>query len=175
MQTDQLGMLSNIHLQLADQHDSGTLHPDCIKLAQMASTSVDFSKTGVPVNMSECPKYPRLRPDFMAPSPRAVISQQGHVDFEEDIQEDAALDDLDVDVRPMRFYTSDNILGFLYRAIDEKQFLQQIHNDHELLLSSSASASNSSLMKELLTYVKHAASGFFYHQYKAHAEEIKAG
>lgn len=75
MQTDQLGMLANIHLQLSDQRPLGTLDPDCIKLAQMASISVDFSKTGIPVDMKQCPRYDRIRPDFMAPSPRVFIEE----------------------------------------------------------------------------------------------------
>lgn len=49
METDQLGQISTIHVQLADQKTEGIFHPDCIKLAEMASTAVDFSKTGVPV------------------------------------------------------------------------------------------------------------------------------
>lgn len=49
MENDKLGMICVNHLQLADEHTAGTLHPDCIKLAEMASTAVDFSKTGIPV------------------------------------------------------------------------------------------------------------------------------
>lgn len=50
MQTDQLGQISTVHVQLADQKEEGVFHPDCVKLAQMASTAVDFSKTGIPVS-----------------------------------------------------------------------------------------------------------------------------
>lgn len=50
METDQLGNICNIHQQLADQMAIGTLHKDCIKLAGMASTAVDYSKTGIPVS-----------------------------------------------------------------------------------------------------------------------------
>lgn len=50
METDQLGQISTVHVQLADQRSEGVFHPDCIKLAQMASTAVDFSKTGIPVS-----------------------------------------------------------------------------------------------------------------------------
>lgn len=55
-----------MHLTLADQRKGGTLDPDCIKLAQMASTAVDFSQTGIPVNMTQAPRFKRaIRPDFM--------------------------------------------------------------------------------------------------------------
>lgn len=50
METDQLGQISIIHVQLADQRPDGVFDVDCIKLAQMASTAVDFSKTGIPVS-----------------------------------------------------------------------------------------------------------------------------
>lgn len=50
METDQLGRISMTHMQLADRRPNGTLDPDCLKLAEMASTAVDFSKTGIPVS-----------------------------------------------------------------------------------------------------------------------------
>jgi len=53
METDQLGYICNTHLQVADQMADGTLNPSCLKLAEMASTAVDFSKTGVAVSTSK--------------------------------------------------------------------------------------------------------------------------
>lgn len=50
MENDQLGRYSKLHLQLADQYLEGSIHPDCITLAGMCSTAVDFSKTGIPVS-----------------------------------------------------------------------------------------------------------------------------
>ena len=50
MENDALGRISTLHQTLADQKDDGTLDPDCILLAEMASTAVDFSKTGIPVS-----------------------------------------------------------------------------------------------------------------------------
>lgn len=52
METDQLGYIRNTHLQVADQMADGTLNPSCLQLAEMASTAVDFSKTGVPVSLA---------------------------------------------------------------------------------------------------------------------------
>jgi hypothetical protein len=54
METDQLGRIAVLHRVLADQNPEGTLHPSCITLAEMHSTAVDFSKTGIPVR-SELP------------------------------------------------------------------------------------------------------------------------
>ena len=49
MENDQLGRIVTVHTQQADRRDGGTQHPDCITLAEMHSTAVDFLKTGIPV------------------------------------------------------------------------------------------------------------------------------
>jgi hypothetical protein len=49
METDQLGRIAVLHRVLADQEAEGTLHRNCTILAEMHSTAVDFSKTGIPV------------------------------------------------------------------------------------------------------------------------------
>ena len=53
MENDQLGRIAMLHRTLADKSLMGTFDPDCIKLAEMHSTAVDFSKTGVQVNGSQ--------------------------------------------------------------------------------------------------------------------------
>ena len=104
MESDLLGMISNVHMQLADQRDLGTFDRDCIHLASMASTAVEFSKTGIAVDITRVPKHPRFRPDFMAPSPRVVVSEQGYLDLEEeDNEEDAGLEGLDPERRSVRY------------------------------------------------------------------------
>jgi hypothetical protein len=52
METDQLGRIATTHQVLADQKPLGTRDPDCKLLAEMHSTAVDFSKTGVPVRFA---------------------------------------------------------------------------------------------------------------------------
>jgi hypothetical protein len=64
MQSDKLGVIAIKHMILADQNEFGTSHSDCKKLAQLHSTAVDFSKTGVPVNFDEMPYVNRYRPDL---------------------------------------------------------------------------------------------------------------
>lgn len=51
MQNDQLGRIAILHQVLADG-ELGTRSADCLDLASLHSTAVDFSKTGVPV--SQC-------------------------------------------------------------------------------------------------------------------------
>lgn len=50
MEADQLGQIAVQHRVLADARDLGTNDPDCKILAEMHSTAVDFSKTGIPVS-----------------------------------------------------------------------------------------------------------------------------
>lgn len=50
METDLLGVISTRHLQMADQKPLGVFDPACVQLASLASTAVDFSKTGIPVS-----------------------------------------------------------------------------------------------------------------------------
>jgi hypothetical protein len=52
MATDQLGRICNAHKILADQSEDGTKDTRCVILSEMASTAVDFSKTGIAVGPS---------------------------------------------------------------------------------------------------------------------------
>lgn len=49
MENDQLGRIATTHQILADQKPDGTFDADCRLLADLHSTAVDFSKTGIPV------------------------------------------------------------------------------------------------------------------------------
>lgn len=64
MKTDILGLIANRHQILADVSPHGTYGQRCIALAEMHSTAVDFSKTGIPVKLNDMPKAPRTRPDL---------------------------------------------------------------------------------------------------------------
>lgn len=52
MENDQLGRIATLHQNLADQKPSGTFDPECVLLAELHSTAVDFSKTGIPVSLN---------------------------------------------------------------------------------------------------------------------------
>ena len=64
MKTDILGMVATRHQVLADVRVDGTADPECIQLANLHSTAVDSSKTGLPVQVSDLPRPPRTRPDL---------------------------------------------------------------------------------------------------------------
>ncbi|KAL4925196.1 RNA dependent RNA polymerase [Aspergillus undulatus] len=117
MESDKLGVIATKHMILADQMEFGTSHSDCKKLAQLHSTAVDFSKTGVPVNLSEMPFVNRNRPDFLAPGPLAQIHHKEDIQLEARYIHPYPDDD---DTGPVhKYYRSEKILGRLYRAIDE--------------------------------------------------------
>ncbi len=65
MKADRLGVIATRHMILADQMAKGTLHDDCLKLAELHSSAVDFSKSGRPVEFGELPKLESdARPDL---------------------------------------------------------------------------------------------------------------
>ncbi|ORY56863.1 RNA dependent RNA polymerase-domain-containing protein [Pseudomassariella vexata] len=124
MSTDQLGLIAVKHMILADQREAGTVDKDCMLLAQLHSTGVDYSKTGIPVDMSQLRgiKYNRYRPDFLAPAPPANIKNRTEIYFEAPIAPSSDQNDEDDDMGPQfQYYASEKILGQLYRAIDEKK------------------------------------------------------
>ncbi|KAL9096449.1 MAG: hypothetical protein Q9165_001446 [Trypethelium subeluteriae] len=155
MENDRLGQISNMHMQLADQKELGVLHPDCVTLAELASTAVDFSKTGIRItktskaNMTRLPKYSRSRPDFMAPGPR--VKMQGRLEFDKEDEEMEKDDLLSQDDAGFLYYPSHKALGRLYRAIDEHKFLQEVRGDAQHITTL---LPNEPLVKSLWEYIK---------------------
>ncbi|KAK4889907.1 hypothetical protein LTR27_011330 [Elasticomyces elasticus] len=180
METDVLGMLSTRHMQFADQLPDGTRSKECITLAQLASIAVDYSKTGIPVDMDKCPKLdPRrrnCRPDFLAPSPRVIFTQKGYLDMDDDENEDddENFEGLDTERRPFRYYRSEKALGHLYRAIDECQFLSTMPGQSRALDQSVASVSANlpSLLEYALEFGRR--RGVIYEHEKELARDIRA-
>ena len=176
METDQLGMLCNVHMQLADQRPLGTLDPDCVTIAGMASTAVDFSKTGIAVDMKRLPKYTRVRPDFMAPSPRVQVNDSGEIEVEElDPNDDDAFEGIDEERKPLRYYKSNKVLGMLYRNIDEKQFIADMQNSHHVKTRTIGPSHD--LMAKLCDYVLQQAKEYDlqFDDYLNFARDVRAG
>ncbi|KAF4305332.1 RNA-dependent RNA polymerase eukaryotic-type [Botryosphaeria dothidea] len=174
METDQLGRISNIHLQLADRRPNGTLDPDCLKLAEMASTAVDFSKTGIPVDMSQCPRVDMIRPDFMASGPRVIVEKKGAVfqdDDEDDLlDEDDAVGALDPDYKTFRYYESERVLGQLYRAIDEKKIFQEMQR---YATETKSALGGLNLMEQVWAYVLRETALIQWDDYQPLARNIR--
>ncbi|KAL2131949.1 hypothetical protein VTI74DRAFT_4404 [Chaetomium olivicolor] len=122
MRTDHLGVIATRHMILADQKERGTLDQDCIKLAELHSSAVDFSKPGHAVELTQLPRSGRWRPDFLVPGPQITIHNRSAVEMDQDVARQNDEDDEDSEEGPYyRYYASDKILGKLYRSIDEQK------------------------------------------------------
>ncbi|KAK3493461.1 RNA dependent RNA polymerase-domain-containing protein [Neurospora crassa] len=119
MKADHLGVIAVRHMILADERDEGTLDADCLKLAALHSKAVDFSKSGIHVDITELPRPPMYRPDFLVNGPDIKIHDKSTIDMEEQYLRQ---DDDDGDDTPRyKYYKSEKILGHLFRAVDEKK------------------------------------------------------
>ncbi|KAL8967052.1 MAG: hypothetical protein Q9183_003093 [Haloplaca sp. 2 TL-2023] len=174
MENDQLGRIATLHQTVADQRPDGVFNPDCILLAELHSTAVDFSKTGIPVDLSKIPKSSNVRPDFQAPGPRVLIentiTMQPHsgltVDDEDDEDDDEALDS----VPATKYYESFKVLGQLYRAIDEHKFFEEIQRWSR---ASSQLQHTSSLADKVWEYVHSKTALIQYDHYLRFARDVK--
>lgn len=185
MQQDQLGRIATTHLAISDQSEYGTFDPQCMILAELHSSAVDFSKTGIPVRMippsyshhrssflqadiSRIPKIKPYRPDFMAPSPRVDIAEniatlQGNEDHGED--ED---DDDEEGIPGYKYYKSHKALGKLFRGIDEIAFLDELDS---AIRPSDPNAPNTLL--SLWTHVEHETALLVWNHQISTARDIK--
>lgn len=64
--TCRLGVIAIKHMILADMKEAGTVDGDCKVLAEMHSTGVDYSKSGIPIDMNKLRDLTptRVRPDL---------------------------------------------------------------------------------------------------------------
>lgn len=151
MATDQLGVIAIKHMILADMKEAGTVDGDCKVLAEMHSTGVDYSKSGIPIDMNKLRDLTptRVRPDFLAPATPANIIDRTEILFESTkpafMEEE---EDEDDESGPKhKWYKSEKILGKLYRAIDEKKIWRQdIHKN--------VKRQSVSVWDQLLQYIK---------------------
>ncbi|KAF2004377.1 RNA-dependent RNA polymerase [Amniculicola lignicola CBS 123094] len=177
MATDQLGIIANKHMILADQRDQGTVDPGCKMLAEMHSTGVDYSKTGVPVNMSKLReiKMNKYRPDFLSPAPPTNIKDRLDIDFDEKpLPSGVAEEDEDDVVGPnYQYYYSEKINGKLYRSIDERK----IWYDHiRAPIDKLITYPSGNIWDELAKHINiqcHQLGGIKWHNQKKEALEIR--
>ncbi|OAG12010.1 RdRP-domain-containing protein [Paraphaeosphaeria sporulosa] len=124
MATDQLGLIATRHMILADQRSEGTADPDCVILAELHSTGVDYSKTGIPVSMDKFKniRTNRYRPHFLAPAGFTYIKDRTQIEFDVPTRprEDEVQDEDDNSGPQYLYYRSKKINGVLFDAIDER-------------------------------------------------------
>ncbi|KAL8727230.1 MAG: hypothetical protein Q9166_006194 [cf. Caloplaca sp. 2 TL-2023] len=171
MENDQLGRLSTLHVNLADQKPQGVFDPSCLLLAEMCSTAVDFSKTGIPVDMTKTPRSSNIRPDFQAPGPRVLVEKTITVEGLEGQDEDEDEDEIEVveEAPATRYYKSEKVLGKLYRAIDEHDFFEEIQRHSR----SVPKPQGISLAEEVWKYVREKTALIEYTHYLPFARDIK--
>ncbi|KAE9983037.1 hypothetical protein BLS_005054 [Venturia inaequalis] len=173
MKSDNVGLLSNHLMTLADRQDSGIRDKDCVAIAELISNALDFAKTGIKPEMNKLPKFDRrIKPDFMAPGPHVTIdSLEASLQFVEQDEKNPhdPVATLDPDQRKMVYYKSDKVLGRLFRMIDEKGFYDQLR------ASTHADAGpQASVLKRVLEYVLKASEGLLYAQYLNLAKDIRS-
>ncbi|KUJ21239.1 rna-dependent rna polymerase-like protein [Mollisia scopiformis] len=166
METDQLGRIATSHQVLADQKNMGTSDPDCKLLAELHSTAVDFSKTGIPVDMKLMPKVIPVRPDFMAPGPNIKIHKKEGLLIEKD--DNTPIDENDEeDFTPYKYYESTKILGKLFRAIDEHAVFSDLHKYRM------TSRDSLEILDQVWDYVVRETRLIQWHQHLSEAQEIR--
>lgn len=127
------------------------------------------------VDMAEAPRTTLNRPDFMAPSPRVQVEpnttrfevDRDHTNFADDEDEDV-VGALDPDVRSYRYYHSNNVLGQLYRAIDEKEFLAELQGRAEDVRDPSQT-----LIFRIWEWVQHETIGVLWEHHQEWAQRIR--
>jgi hypothetical protein len=129
MKTDILGLIATRHLTMADYNAEGTMSPECLSLAELHSTAVDSSKTGIPVDNRSLPKAPKFRPDFLSPATPLKVYDIGQVELNEEDDDDD--DDDGMGVFKHRYYESEKILGTLYRSVDERKIWAEDVKRHD--------------------------------------------
>ncbi|KAH0559780.1 hypothetical protein GP486_003706 [Trichoglossum hirsutum] len=174
MENDQLGRIATLHQTLADQKPKGTLDPSCIVLANMHSTAVDFSKSGIRVDMTKCPRYNMCRPDFMATGPRVKVEKNIELcgqQLSDEADEEDIIRDLDPDGKGYRYYESKKVLGKLYRAIDERSFFSNLQEQSERLIR--ANAPTETIMGRLWGYIQRVTNPIQWRHHRELARDIK--
>ena len=175
MENDNLGLIATLHQILADQSPLGTFDPSCIELAGMHSTAVDFSKTGIPVNFQKLPKYPKARPDFQAPGPRVLVEKNvsfDEVDLATPPDEDDEFNEVASYGPPkLHYYESQNVLGKLYREIDEHKFFEEIQKQSRM--PGSNPDKTHSLADAVWSYVREKTALIQWQHYMSWARDVK--
>ncbi|TVY82362.1 RNA-dependent RNA polymerase [Lachnellula suecica] len=170
MESDQLGRIAVQHRIIADQKEEGVTHPSCILLSEMHSTAVDFSKTGIPVDMSRLPRGNPWRPDFEAPGPHVTIEKNDGIVFEsKKFRDPLEEEDEDDEFTNYRYYESNKVLGKLYRAIDEQKIFTEIQNRS----AAHGASSRSTVIDEIWKYVQKKVRGFQWEDQKEWAWDIR--
>lgn len=125
--------------------------------------------------MKNCPKYDLYRPEFMAPGPRVTVKKSSWVVEEQSprgaADEEDPVSALDPDANSYCYCESEKVLGELYRAIDEKDFLAELQRRAQEL--EATNDLDQSLIQRLWVYVQTQMSHVQWDHHCEWAHEIK--
>jgi hypothetical protein len=111
----------------------------------------------------------RLRPDFEAPGPHVFI-EKGGIQFDSATFEDPVeIEDEDDEYSSYRYYESENIIGKLYRAINEHEIFEQIQARADV----KNNAQKSSVIDEVWKYVQKRVVGIQWEYLMNDAADIR--
>ncbi|MCJ1377000.1 hypothetical protein MMC17_000090 [Xylographa soralifera] len=164
MQQDQLGRIATLHQAIADQKVRGTFDGECLVMAELHSTAVDYSKTGIPADIKRLPKNNRLRPDFMASGPRVEIAETIEL-----AESRTPSDEDEAETSFYRYYKSKKVLGVLYRAIDEHAFMKELQSSNTEQLNTRSP----DIFRSLWSYVQNKTTSFLWKHCTETARDIK--
>lgn len=117
MKNEKVGLIATRHLILSDQASEGVLDIACVQLAKLHSDAVDFGKTGNAPRLSEMPRCPLQKPDYMQSEFRLETARNGDgVDLAA-LHKHPRQKDL--------YYPSDKALGHMFRAVDVRATMQE--------------------------------------------------
>ncbi|KAK9443363.1 RNA-dependent RNA polymerase [Metarhizium brunneum] len=125
MKNDVLGIIATRHQMYADLKPAGTLDPECIRLAEMHSAAVDYSKSGVPVEAHFIPKVPQARADFLVPAPTLSLHLAHDASYFERLTTCISESETSPAQPGFATYQSNKILGRLFREIDEHRIWKE--------------------------------------------------
>ena len=117
------------------------------------------------------PSHSNVRPDFQAPGPRVLVEEGVQMPEDSDDEADDGDDEAEASMPQLRYYQSPNVLGRLYRAIDEHSILEQIQR-HSRPLREGSGSGNDVIMR-VWGYVQKATALIEYRHYLPFAELAK--
>lgn len=115
------------------------------------------------------PKSSNVKPDFQAPGPRVLIENSVKLEDLDVQDDDEDEDELQETIPATRYYTSQKVLGKLYRAIDEQDFFTAIQRQSKAAWSHQ----DPSLADRVWEYVREKTALIQYHHYLGFARDVK--
>lgn len=116
-------------------------------------------------------KYSRVRPDFQATGPRVLVEHLISLEKQEaagELNDGTDNEDEEEIQQTTRYYTSRKVLGKLYRAIDEHEFLKDIQRQSKL-----NSGGIHNLADQVWRYVQKETALVQYRHWLQFAKEVK--